>query len=290
MGLDNRDYAREEERGFQLQPPQSMVGTLIVASVVFNLLDIMSEGKLSNIFGLTTEVVRKPWYVFEVVTYGFLHSTSHLLHLIFNMIGLYIFGNEIEQIYGKREFLRIYLASIVAGGLAWFAVELLRDDSRGILIGASAAVLSVTVLFALHFPHRMILLFGIVPIKAWVLCTIYVVMNILGALGNRHPGEQTAYVAHLGGAAFGFLYYRFGWNFGRALPESFETSGVKRMFGRGPKLKLHEPEVEAPPPPSLDAEVDRILAKINQSGFDSLSDDERKTLERASARYQKRRQ
>jgi len=296
MGLDNRDYARDNETGFQLRAPQSMVGALILASAILNIVDIMSEGKLSGIFALDTDVVRKPWMFWQVATYGFMHSTSTLLHLVFNMIGLWIFGSEMEGIYGRREFLRIYLGAIVFGGLAWLGFDLLTTGGRGYLVGASAAVMCMTLLFALHYPQRIILAMGLIPVKAWLLCTIYISLDILGALGaagrsaGGHATESTtAFVAHLGGAAFGFVYYRFGWNFGRMLPESFDLQSLKRMFRRSPKLKLHEPTGE-PPPPSLDAEVDRILAKINVSGFDSLSAEERKTLERASARYQKRRQ
>lgn len=290
MGLDNRDYAREEERGFQLRAPQTMIGTLILINVAINLLDIFSEGKIGETFGLTAQVFHKPWYFWQVLTYGFMHSTGDILHVVFNMFGLWIFGREIEQLYGKREFLWIYLAAITVGGLAWLGVQMLPSASPARLVGASGAVTCITVLFALHYPSRIILIFGILPVAAWILCTIFVLQDIAGALGNRYNvGDNTAYIAHLGGAAFAFAYYRFGWNFSRALPDRFELPSFKRIFNRGPKLKLHDPATE-PPPPSLDAEVDRILAKINATKFESLTEEERRTLERASARYQKRRQ
>jgi membrane associated rhomboid family serine protease len=290
MGLENRDYARDSDRGFQLQAPQTAVGTLILINVVVFVLDLMSDGRLTPYLALTTESITRPWYCWQLLTYGFVHSTDTLAHVAFNMLGLFFLGRDVESLYGKREFLKIYLIAVVASGAAWVAVQFLPSSLPAYVVGASGAVMCVTVLFACNFPNRVILLFGILPVAAWVLCSLFILQDIWGAVANRHGiGGNTAYVAHLGGAALGLAYFRLGWNFNRWTPRRFKLPNVSKVFERSPKLKVHEPN-DDPPPLSLEAEMDRILVKINETGFDSLSPEERHTLERASARFQKRRQ
>jgi len=289
MGLENRDYARDSERGFQLQAPQTAVGTLILINVVVFVVDLMSEGKVTEYLGLTTDSVRRPWLIWQLLTYGFVHSTDSFGHIIFNMLGLFFLGRDVEALYGKREFLKVYLVSVVASGALWLATQFAPGAGPAYLIGASGAVACVTVLFACNFPQRIILIYGILPVAAWLLCTIFIIGNVVGALSSRGVGGGTAYVAHLGGAALGFAYWKLGWNFNRMSPRRFKLPNVSKMFDRGPKLKVHQP-AEEPMPLSLEADMDRILAKISETGFDSLSADEKRTLERASARYQKRRQ
>lgn len=290
MGLENRDYVRDDERGFQLQAPQTAVGMLILINFAVWVVDLMSDGKLTPYLALTSESVTQPWYCWQLLTYGFVHSTASLGHIAFNMLALYFLGRDVESLYGKREFLKIYLVATVASGAAWVATQFMPDARPAFVVGASGAVMCITVLFACNFPNRVIYLFGILPVAAWILCVLFVLQDVWGAMANRHGfGGGTAYVAHLGGAALGFAYYRFHWNFSRWAPRRFRLPNVSRVFDRGPKLKVHEPSDE-PPPLSLEAEMDRILVKINETGFDSLTADERRTLERASARYQKRRQ
>jgi len=290
MGLENRDYARDSERGFQLQAPQTAVGTLILINVVVWFVDLMSEGKLTTYLALSTESIRKPWYCWQLLTYGFVHSIDSLAHVAFNMLGLFFLGRDVEALYGKREFLKIYLVAVVASGAAWVATQFLPGSPHSYVIGASGAVMCVTVLFACNFPNRMIYVFGILPVAAWVLCVIYILQDVWGAVEDRYKfGGGTAYVAHLGGAALGLAYYRLGWNFNRWTPARFKLPSFSKVFDRSPKLKVHEPG-DDPPPLSLEAEMDRILAKISDTGFESLTPDERRTLERASARFQKRRQ
>jgi hypothetical protein len=158
------------------------------------------------------------------------------------------------------------------------------------VIGASGAVTGIITLFVFHYPRRVLLVWGVLPVPVWLLGLIWLLQDIAGlrqAMGGR--GEQVAYAAHLGGALLGGLYYRFSWNFGRLVPRSFRLPklGGSGPFGGKPKLRVHEPPSEDAPR-SMEAEVDRLLAKITAAGYDSLSDEEKRTLERASSRYQRR--
>src|SRR5262249_42621211 len=134
-----------------------------------------------------------------------------------------------------------------------------------------------------------LLLFGILPMQAWILGLIVVGMDLLGALGiwrSSALGDdgRVAYEAHLAGAAFAYLYKQAGWNFGRL----FSGSWPKSWRLRGPRLKTHhdEPQVDEA---DLHRRVDEILDKINREGASSLSAEEQRILHDASRRYQQRR-
>ncbi|MBA4018509.1 MAG: hypothetical protein C0483_15180 [Pirellula sp.] len=283
MGLNDRDYARDPDSGYQLSAPQSMVGRLILLNIALWILDVMFDGKLSARFDLNADVLYAPWKLWQLVTYGFLHSPGDIFHILGNMLMLFVFGRELEQMFGKAEFLRFYLASIVLGGVAFVLFRnFVLHEPNAEVVGASAAVMAVVVLYALHFPHRTVMIWGVLPVPVWVIGAVYVVPNFFGIAGAR-PGDPVAYDAHMAGILFALGYYRFHWNLGAILPSADNFRKLPRSLTPRPKLKLHAPGEEAPTT-SMEAEVDRILAKIHATGYDSLSPDERRMLERASAR------
>src|SRR5262249_52338601 len=97
--------------------------------------------------------------VWRLGTYAFLHSPSSLWHILWNMLFLWWFGTDMEDMYGPREFLGFYLASAVAGGLMFVAASLAWPGLGSYALGASGAVTAVMVLFAIHYPTRIIYLF-----------------------------------------------------------------------------------------------------------------------------------
>jgi membrane associated rhomboid family serine protease len=289
MGLNDRDYAREPSGGVRLQAPQSAVGLLLFANLAIYVVDMFSEGRLSEWLSLSSNLFREPWNCWQLLTYGFVHDPRNIMHVAGNMFLLWFFGNEIERLYGRNEFLRFYLASIVVGGLAWVASQSwLMPIPAPAVLGASGGVTGVWMLYVLHFPTRTIYLFGIVAMPVWVFGLFNIVPDLIGFIASLRglPTRPVAFEAHLGGAAFAVAYRRFGWDFGRWLPGQAFRATRMRLSNR-PPLKVHQPPDEERP--SLEAEVDRILEKISTVGTDGLTADEKRTLERASARYQKRR-
>jgi hypothetical protein len=133
----------------------------------------------------------------------------------------------------------------------------------------------------MNFPHRMVLFFFVIPMPMWVAALIIVGMDAFGAV-NR--SGNVAYAAHLGGAAFGWMYYKWGLRFERWLP----SLSVQGMFRRRPKLRVVEPDARDPED-DTDRRVDDILQKIQEHGQDSLTSGERRILEEASREYQRRR-
>jgi hypothetical protein len=185
-------------------------------------------------------------------------------------------------VYGTKEFFRLYLAMIVLGGVAWAAAEKLQPGGLPV-VGASGAISGIVVLYALNFPRRMLALWFVIPVPAWLLGVFVVAYDAFGAV-TRPEGSQVAFVVHLGGAALAVVYYALGWNFGRWWPSSLSL----RWLRPRPKLRVHAPGAEVEQ--DLNEEVDRILEKISRQGEASLSREERRTLETASRQYQKRRQ
>src|SRR5437868_6962665 len=106
MGIYDREYVREEPRGFSLGGERTMVTNLILANVAVFVAQHLFEG-LTGALELHADLLRQPWRIYELLTYGFLHGNWQ--HLFFNMLAFWFFARDIETIYGRKELLRIYL-------------------------------------------------------------------------------------------------------------------------------------------------------------------------------------
>ena len=232
MGIYDREYYRGEDLGSHSSGNGlPMVTNLVIISAVFYVLDIFTPDHwLMQTMAASPNSVVKPWLSWQLLTYGFAHSWLDKWHIIANMFGLWMFGRDVEGVYGRWEILRIYLLTIVLGGLVWAVRASLTVDPRlwdgYIVLGASGAVTCIILLFCFLFPRRTVLLMFIFPAPAWVLGLLIVIMNVVGM---RMPGsDKVAYDVHLVGAAFAFGYYRFGWNLGRWIPRlSFPSKWFK---------------------------------------------------------------
>ncbi len=228
---------------------------------------------------------KHPWLWWQFLTAGFTHDPNTIGHIFWNMFALFVFGRDMEARYGSREFLRIYLATLLFANVAWCIVtEFAARTDWATCYGASGAIAGVVVLYAFNFPHTTFLLFFIFPVPAWLLGAGIVLYDMYGAMvGIR--GSNVAYVAHVAGAAFAGVYYLQRWNLTRLtgdLPGRF-----KSLFRSKPRLRIRTPD-EEPRHPDLNAEVDRILEKISHEGEASLTSKERQTLEKANREYQRR--
>lgn len=276
MGIYDRPYYRDEQSGGWLGG-RSMVINLIILNAAVYLIDLVAEGRVSNALSLKSDLLTHPWQAWQLITYGFVHDRQDPFHILLNMYGLWLFGRDVEEVYGRAEFVRIYLVTIILSGLVWVIAT--GADSPS-LVGASGGVMGMMILFVLHFPKRMFALFGIVPVPAWALGAMYVAFDVMGVINRT---GNIAHVAHLTGVAFGFAYYRLRWNLGKLVPARLSSS----MFRLKPKLRIHDPQEEQR---DLNQQVDQILEKISREGEASLTKKERRTLEEASRKYQRRRQ
>lgn len=282
MGIHDREYYREEERGFRLQRPRSVVVTLIIINVVIFIIDSFMRAQnhpISEFMAIKADLWQKPWLFYQLLTYGFAHAPASITiwHIVGNMFVLFFLGRAIEQLYGSAEFLRFYLSAILISGLVWLLSQVARGDMTTSAYGASGAVTAIVMLFIFKFPHQTLLIWGIVPIRAWIVGVMMIGIDILRPFTID---SQIAWEAHLGGAAFAAAYFYFKWNLSWIdftwLQNWF--TNVKQARKRK-HLKIHRPPEENS---KLLADADRVLAKISEEGEESLTKKERKILEKYS--------
>jgi membrane associated rhomboid family serine protease len=293
MGIYDREYYRDDRPPSRLHfADQMMVTNLVIINVAVYLIDFFlgDEHWLNQSLSLSSADFANPWLWWKFLTYGFAHASyPDVAHIFWNMLGLWIFGREVELIYGRREFLRIYLGAILLGSIVW-SLRYLLVGSAGVtyvLLGASGAVTAIVLLFVLHYPKRTILLMFVLPVPAWVMGVLIIGGNLMQMVsGPAAEGPQTvAFDVHLAGAAFAILYFRMGWNLGTLLPDlSGMRSWWKRLRGR-PRLRVHEADENAG---DLDEEGDRLLIKVHREGEASLTPKERRILEAYSRRMRQK--
>ncbi len=288
MGVYDRDYYREEQRPSGIQfGGQMMVTKLVIVTAALYLANKFAGSDnwlMMDALAVEPSVIAKPWLLWKLVTYGFAHHPVQIGHIFWNMFGLWIFGRDVEMVYGRYEFLRIYLFALVLGSLVWCLREYFLGEPDIPLLGASGAVTAVILLFVFHYPKRTILLFFVLPVPAWVLGVIIIGGNVYNTL--LASGEQNvAFDVHLVGAAFAICYYRFGWNIGRLMPRGGGIRSATSRLKPRPKLRIHDPDRRYE---KQDEEADRILEKVSREGMDSLTSKERRVLEDYSRRMRQK--
>jgi membrane associated rhomboid family serine protease len=235
-------------------------------------------------------LLRHPW---TLLTYAFVHEG--FLHIVFNMLNLYWFGQLIREYLGDRRLLSLYILGALVGAaffvLAYNFIPALKPLVGQPVIGASASVTAIIVAAATLLPDYTFMLFilGAVKIK-WIALAV-VLISIAGINGGNPGGEIT----HLGGALLGFLFVKqlkAGRDMGTPVTAVGEWFG--RVFSQRPSMRVtHRQPVatgtrsagstkNAGPAPAGQEEIDLILDKISHSGYESLSKDEKQKLFRAS--------
>jgi membrane associated rhomboid family serine protease len=193
-------------------PPVSKA--LIIANVVVFLLQSVTGHQLDTAFALWPPLPAGNFgfdgvgrfEVWQVVTYAFLHGS--ITHLLFNMLGLFMFGGEMERVWGPRRYTIYYFTCVIGAAVAQLVVATQHGGPPYATLGASGGVFGLLLAFGMMFPRRMILLIlPPIPMPAWLFVTIYgIVELVLGVTGTQ---EGVAHFAHLGGMASGFLLLQY---------------------------------------------------------------------------------
>ena len=276
-----------------------MTNKLVVANVVVYILCWLAgnsnsdlNNKIYDALSIDSSFFTHPWQIWRLITAGFMHAAawgphtnSGVMHIAFNMFGLWMFGRFVEQRYGAKEFLRFYLLAIIVSSLifpvSYYFLALPEGLSDVQAVGASGGVVSVVILYCFLYPKTKLLMMMIIPVDAWVAGLMYVGYDIyLGVQSSAGDSAGIAWQVHLGGAAFAALYFKLGWNF----------SGPGRTK-RKPKekLKIHKPVTdELSADEQLIARGEKILEQVHQRGESSLSARQHKTLQRYSELMQQR--
>jgi membrane associated rhomboid family serine protease len=192
-----------------------MIVTVVVWFVQFLLLSgfgfNLAQGPGGYGLGVVPEkVVRGA--LWQPLTYIFLHNPTGAMHILFNMLMLWMFGGELERFWGGKAFLRFYLVCGVGGGIAATLLGLAFGDPSIPTIGASGALFGLFVAFGTVFARRTVLFMFFFPMQARTMAMILVGLNLFYLFSQ--PGSGVSHIAHLGGALTAYLYLNRAWRIG----------------------------------------------------------------------------
>ena len=252
--------------------------------------------------------------LYQLFTYMFMHAGFS--HLFFNMFALWMFGCIMENTWGPRKYLFYYISCGVGAGLVQMLAQfgsfymlaneqipgftmgdifIVADNSARLLnmwttVGASGAVYAILLAFGMTYPEERMFIFPLpVPIKAkWFVC-FYIVVELFSALSTSH--DSVAHFAHLGGMLFGWLMIRYwrnqsggyggmgGGNFFDSMKRNWERRTGRKADSMNSRGNRRESDWDYNArKKQREEEIDRILDKVRKSGYDSLTDDEKRKL------------
>jgi len=219
-----------------------------------------SQFDLAQIFGLSSNSV---WpMIWQPFTYMFIHGD--FFHVFMNMFVLWMFGSEMESIWGKKEFLKFYFITGIGSGLIWLVFNF---SGNAVLIGASGAIYGILLAYGLMFPNRKVLIYFLFPVKVKYFVIFLGLMAFVSSLS--YSGSNISHLTHLSGMMIGFVYMKSKWTIKRLslLLNSYLASiKYKKSIKKEKQLA------------NIQANVDKLLDKVSEVGFDSLSEDEKDKL------------
>jgi len=293
MAYRDRNYRSSFFGGFSFFPP--VIKNLMIINGVVFLIQIFLQGfTFTNSFGERVSVANLlteyfaliplgygflPW---QLITFQFMHGS--FTHILFNMLYLWMFGMELENAWGSKKFLIYYLTCGVGAGLTQLFLSPLFDGALAPTVGASGGVYGVLMAFALMFPNRPIYLYFFIPIPAKYLIGFMILIEFF-SVGDQ---SLTAHLAHIGGAVVGVIFYLIDKRTSLSVSDylnKFKKSDDSGFgFRRGNKdvhdVNYYDLNEKGD---SVDQEeIDKILDKISKSGYQNLTEREKRILFDAS--------
>lgn len=187
--------------------PSGIRWLLLINVAVYALEILDRSGTLLTYFALWP-IGTQGFWLWQLLTYSFLHEPQNPLHLVFNMFALWMFGADVERVWGRKRFLTYYFTCVLTAALTQLLVSYFAG-SYSPTIGASGGVFGVLLAFGMMFPNRTILLiFPPIPMPAWLLVTLYGAFELYA--GVTGAMSDVAHFAHLGGMLGGYLMIRYG--------------------------------------------------------------------------------
>lgn len=216
MPLSERPYLRSYS-GFFSNGVKWLLLSNIAIFVIYFFLAHSGLGGLFQPFILRPADVVGGLQVWQVVTYLFLHDPNSFGHILFNMLALWMFGADLEGIWGTKKFLQYYFLCGIGAGLCVIVANFLFGNPYTQTLGSSGAIFGLLLAFGMLFPDRQVLFSFLFPIKAKYFVMILGGIELLSSYAS--VGGPVSNIAHLGGMLFGFLYIR-------------SETGRRRAFGR----------------------------------------------------------
>ncbi len=228
----------------------------------------------------------QPW---SIITHMF--TQVEVMHILFNMLMLYFMGQMFAQFFGEKKVLAVYLLGGFAGGLMLLLATAFLPafkDVDSIALGASAAVMAITIAVCAYSPKTKVHLFGVLPLELRYFGLIILMLDLLsiGSGGDNLGGH----LAHIGGALFGF-YFATQYLKGKYITKGFTKflDSFFNLFKKKSNLYVSHSKVRQMDDyeynytkKTIQEKVDEILDKINRSGYDSLTKEEKDILHKSS--------
>ena len=229
-------------------------------------------------FGIVPKFVWSRGFIWQPLTYLFIHGG--FWHILMNMFVLWMFGMEIENYWGKKEFYKYYFITGIGSGLITLLFSL---NSTIPVVGASGAIYGILVAFALMFPNRYLYLYFLIPIKAKYFVIFIAVVTFFSTFA---PGTSNiSHLTHLGGFLIGFVYLK-RWQISSFVRSKFPNIRIKIPIRRVRKTSKDEEVIKKyDTDETFKEELNLILDKINRDGYDTLNEEEKRTLYLASAYF-----
>jgi membrane associated rhomboid family serine protease len=261
---------------------------LIINAAVFivqQIAGLFYPGAMEQLLGLSHQGLVHELKLWQILTYMFLHGGW--FHIIFNLLGLWMFAGELEQLWGESYFIRFYLFSGMGAGffiavMNFFIYE--KYQVNPLTLGASGALYAILLAYGWTWPNRQVLLYFVIPIKVKYLVLVFGFIEFFGTLSTEAgTGGNISHIGHLGGLISGFvlilIYLKKSGN-------KMQTEGSNNYFARIIKkrrLRIKNSEIDV----RIQAKkiIDELLEKIARQGMSSLSQKEKKDLEWARKHY-----
>ena len=290
--LEDRSYMQRES--WRPRWWSFTVWLMIANVLVFacqEILNVYSRFDLYRFFALGNAGLSHG-YLWQLLTFQFLHASPW--HLFFNLLGIFFFGRVVEDRLGPGMFLKIYFLSGIAGGLLQALLGIISPALFGLeVLGASAGVFGLITAATLLEPDSPILLFFILPIRARYFLYFIAAVSLFYIFVPAY--SHVAHGAHLGGILGAWAYLRYGPSvrdfFARRrsrLARSRPRELIKVNVNKAGVARKQPTAEDLPPEEFISREVDPILDKISAHGIQSLTPTERKILEAARAKMEKR--
>ena len=224
-----------------------------------------AENLFFPLFGLVPKLVWSELMIWQPFTYIFFHGG--IWHVLINMFVLWMFGSELERLWGKHIFLKYYFVTGIGSGLI---TMFLGFNSMIPIVGASGAVYGVLLAYGLTYPNRTVYLYGIIPIKSlWFVMGI----GLIAFMSSFNNVSQISHLTHLSGMVIGYFMLKkpVRWN------DLWFAIRKKTM-----EYRVQQEEKKVSRQQEIERDIDFILDKIKREGFESLSQEEQDRLYKGS--------
>jgi len=295
MSHNDRYYRPSLFGGFSFFPPVIKY-LMIINGVVYLLQIFLGQFDFTDDFGtLETFMIKyfalmpigEGFKLWQMITFQFMHG--NFSHILFNMLYMWMFGTELENLWGSRKFLIYYLTCGIGAGLTQLFLSPIFEGAVGPTVGASGGIYGLLMAYAVLFPRRPIYLYFFIPIPAMYLIGFLILIELF-SVGDL---SLTAHLAHIGGAFIGLIYIlverKFNFSLDGLIEELLYRRRMKYYKTTDERFKdvefyeIEDERISSKKEDEIDQEeIDRILDKISKYGYQSLTEEEKRILFEAS--------